>query len=491
MNEDPQPSSREFKGISLFTRIVSIVLVVEGAIMLFFGVVQFPLNDWQLALLDVFLLAVFSTPLIYYFGIKPYVERTNAAIQSKEKSKQELSVLNKELELQKLTLDEHAIVSIANVKGDITYVNDKFCQISGYESDELLGQNHRILKSGEHPDAFFVNLWKTIANGQTWHGEVKNIAKSGDAYWVKTTIMPTLDEEGKPFQYISIRTDITDRKLVELQLEESREELESIVDELRSSKAQLEEQAVQMSELAEEQTTLSEQLRYQVNVKNKFFSIIAHDLKSPFNALLGMTDMMSSMSENISKEKMAEYAGITHQAAEKVFDLLQNLLTWSRMQMDDDNLKPSYISLNDIGNETMMHLEQIAKEKGITITNNIGNAMAFADYDMTKTVIRNLVANAIKFTPRQGRIELSSGSAEGQTLLTISDNGVGIPTRQRDKLFALDQKTSTTGTDGEPGTGLGLPLCKEMVERNGGRIWFESEEGKGTQFHVTLPANDL
>jgi diguanylate cyclase (GGDEF)-like protein/PAS domain S-box-containing protein len=126
--------------------------------------------------------------------------------------------MNKELIFQKHAMDEHAIVSVADIEGDITYVNDKFCVISGYSREELLGKNHKIVKSDEHTDEFFVDMWKTISSGHTWHGDIKNTSKTGEDYWVTTTIVPTLDEKGNPLQYVGIRTDITERKQAEEKL---------------------------------------------------------------------------------------------------------------------------------------------------------------------------------------------------------------------------------------------------------------------------------
>jgi diguanylate cyclase (GGDEF)-like protein/PAS domain S-box-containing protein len=133
--------------------------------------------------------------------------------------------VNRELTFQKHALDEHAIVSIADAAGDITYVNDKFCAISGYDREELLSNNHKIVKSDEHSDAFFMDMWKTISSGHTWHGEIKNVNKTGRDYWVKTTIVPTLDDMGKPFQYVGIRTEITEDKKRVAEIADSKAEL--------------------------------------------------------------------------------------------------------------------------------------------------------------------------------------------------------------------------------------------------------------------------
>jgi signal transduction histidine kinase len=228
-------------------------------------------------------------------------------------------------------------------------------------------------------------------------------------------------------------------------------------------------------------------LTYEVDVKNKFFSIIAHDLKSPFHSLLGMTHAMSKMADSFSKDKLVEYATNVNDAGNTVFSLLQNLLEWSRVQMEGGEFEPQMISLRDLTQECIGILNPAALEKGIALTNLIKNDTAFADREMALTVIRNLITNSLNFTPSGGKVEVSSTSQGKMVQVTVSDTGVGISIEQEEKVFALDQKTSTVGTAGEKGTGLGLPLCKDLLERNGGRIWVESTPGKGSCFHFTLP----
>lgn len=189
--------------------------------MLLFQILPSELHGWQEIVLDVTLLAVISTPLVYFLGIRRYVKMTRAARLSEALSQRALAEANRDLEFQKLTLDEHAIVSITNTKGDITYVNDKFCEISGYTQDELIGQNHRMLNSGHHPKVFFVELWQRIVSGKAWHGEIKNRAKNGSFYWVEATIVPFLNEKGKPFQYVAVRTDITRQKQMQEALKQA------------------------------------------------------------------------------------------------------------------------------------------------------------------------------------------------------------------------------------------------------------------------------
>jgi len=234
----------------------------------------------------------------------------------------------------------------------------------------------------------------------------------------------------------------------------------------------------------------NEKLKHEVEIKNRFFSIIAHDLKSPFTSLLGMTYLMSQKADNFSKDKLVELAAGVNEAGEQVFGLLQNLLEWARFQIGGGTFEPQIISLPDLARESIDVLTPVATDKDITLTNEIKNATAYADRDMIQTVIRNLVANSLKFTPRGGSVEVSSDEQRDLVQVTVTDSGVGIPEEQISKIFAIDQKTSTRGTDGEVGTGLGLPLCKEMLEKNGGNIWVESQLGEGSRFHFVLPTSN-
>lgn len=286
---------------------------------------------------------------------------------------------------------------------------------------------------------------------------------------------------------VGVRADITEMRMAEAALEKSHDELERHVVELRASKSDFERQATEVAELAENQALLNERLCYEIDVKNKFFSIISHDLKSPFNSLLGLTHMMSQMADSFSKDKLVEFATNVNEAGNEVFALLQNLLEWARLQMEGAKLDLETVSLQEIVRENIRVLNPIALEKNISLKNGIGNMTAFADRNMVRTVVRNLIANALKFTPSGGSVEISSRRTESTVQVTVTDTGVGMSTEKSAKIFALDQKTSTTGTAGEKGTGLGLPLCKDMIERIGGRIWVESACGEGSQFHFTLP----
>lgn len=222
--------------------------------------------------------------------------------------------------------------------------------------------------------------------------------------------------------------------------------------------------------------------------KDKFFSIISHDLRSPFTSFLGLTSLMKDDLKTMSSTEIEEMAGWLNKSASNIFGLLENLLEWSLMQRGITSFNPESFLLSDKISGCMELSKDAALKKEIQCFINIPVDMeVYADAHMFETVIRNLVTNAVKFTPKGGRITLSSRMAENNTILvSIQDTGTGIHKDLIGKLFQLDEQTGRKGTDGEPSTGLGLIICKDFVEKNGGTIRVESEEGKGSIFSFTL-----
>ena len=186
-------------------------------------------------------------------------------------------------------------------------------------------------------------------------------------------------------------------------------------------------------------------------------------------------------------EKVARYAKMINEGAESAYALLLNLLEWSRMQTGHLPYRPGPQVLETVIQEVLSPLEAQAVVKGIRIRVQVGQFRVWADQDMLATILRNLISNAIKFTRRDGFIQIEAFSQEQEVVVTVSDNGLGIEEERRLQLFETGEKTSNLGTDNEKGTGLGLPLCRELVEKHGGRIWVESEEGKGSTFSFSLP----
>lgn len=221
--------------------------------------------------------------------------------------------------------------------------------------------------------------------------------------------------------------------------------------------------------------------------KDKFFSIIAHDLRSPFVSLLGFSQHLVESVEDLTKEETAECAHYIHESSEKVFALLENLLTWARSQTGRLKIEPESFDLWDTGCEVVDLLTKNALTKEIKLNYDIPrNTMLYADKNMIETVIRNLVSNAIKFSKQGGVVSLDISKENDTVKIEVKDSGVGMDETIKNNLFHIEKCVSIEGTDGEKGTGLGLILCKDFIEKNGGSISVTSEENKGSSFVVTF-----
>jgi len=222
--------------------------------------------------------------------------------------------------------------------------------------------------------------------------------------------------------------------------------------------------------------------------KDKFFSIIAHDLRSPFNAIVGFSDLLVAQVQDNDLEGIEDYAQIIQKSSYLVMELLANLMDWSRSQTGRIIFKPEQCDLFDIINETMCVLLEIAHQKSIEINSDVmSGTFVQADKEMIATVLRNLITNAIKFTHPGGCIKLSAAEQAQGIVVSVHDNGIGISDTNIKKLFRIDENFTTIGTNSEQGTGLGLVLCKEFIEKHGGQIWIESREGQGSVFSFSLP----
>lgn len=217
--------------------------------------------------------------------------------------------------------------------------------------------------------------------------------------------------------------------------------------------------------------------------KDKFFSIISHDLMNPFNALLGFSEMLNESARNGDKEDVIEYSSVINQSARRIFNLLQNLLVWSRMKNGKMNYSPKPVRIDELISDSMMILSPIAQNKEINLSWEVNSDItATIDPNMINSVLQNLVTNAIKFTERGGSVTVKAFAESDQLKFIISDSGVGMSEEQIMKLFKLNKTSSARGTDDEVGTGLGLIICKEFIELHHGKIWVESTPGQGSDF---------
>lgn len=287
--------------------------------------------------------------------------------------------------------------------------------------------------------------------------EESQTTPDGNNITLLTSKIPLLNSEGENIGMLGIYIDISDRKKAENELKKSHEQLIKLNTE-----------------------------------KDKFFSIIAHDLRSPFNGFIGLTGLMADKTENFTPSEFIEYSKSLNEAAKNLYKLLENLLEWAQIQNGSINFTPQTSDLSKMVSQSINAIYQRAKQKQITIINGIKNSQkVYVDEKMIGSVLRNLLSNAVKFTRTDGKIIIRSERFDNESIkVSVEDNGVGIPESDVKRLFRIDEKVSSMGTDGELSTGLGLFLCKEFIEMHGGNIWAESKENIGSTFCFTLPGED-
>jgi len=390
--------------------------------------------------------------------------------------------------LQWLKLKSKSLESISNgimitdIKGKVLWVNPGFTKLTGFTILEAVGKSPGFLKSGLHTEEFYTNLWKTILEGKTWRGEITNKKKNGEIYLEMMTITPVFEETtNKVSHFIAVKEDITERK-------KNEEELNRLIEEIYEEQDRIEENASELVQLNAKLEISEEKLQELNASKDRFFSILAHDLKNPFTALIGYSEMLLEDFEDFSDAEKKEFISVIYKTSKNVYELLENLLDWSRIQTGRMELLPAKIDLYKIAQTVYNLTYGNASKKHINLNVDIKEGtFVFVDKNAVSTVLRNLVINAIKFTPENGMIIIKSEEEENYFKVTVEDDGIGISKEIQEKLFKIDSAHTTPGTANEKGTGLGLILCKELVENSGGSIWVESEDGKGSKFIFTLP----
>ncbi len=359
-----------------------------------------------------------------------------------------------QLDNLKFALDEHAIVSITDLGGRITYANERFCRVSGYAREELLGRNHRILKSGRHDQVFFKSMWETIVAGRVWHGEICNRAMDGQEYWVAATIVPSLDAQGRPYEYIAIRTDITNRKQVEQQLTEARNAADA------ANRA-----------------------------KSEFLANMSHEIRTPMNGIIGMTEL--ALETRLDNDQR-EYLEVVRSSANALLTLINDILDFSKIEAGKLTVEQIPFDLRVTVAETLKSLTLRAHQKGLEVAYDIGAevpARVIGDPGRLRQVLVNLVGNAIKFTER-GEVVVTVGLESGDTQnvslqFDVRDSGIGIPADKLEQVFEAFTQEDASTTRKYGGTGLGLAISNRLVELMDGRMWVESTPGAGSHFHFT------
>jgi len=480
-------------------------------------------------------------------------------------------VARKDLADQKFALDQHAIVAMTDVKGSITYVNDKFCTISKYSREELLGQDHRIINSGYHPKEFFQQMYRTIAQGGVWRGEIRNRTKDGSFYWVDSTIVGFAGADGKLEKYVAIRADITERK----RAEEVRERLAAVVEssddaiigktldgvittwnhgaekvfgypvseavgkpmQMLVPPERANEEAdilarVERGESVEHFETvrvrkdgkgidvsvtispirdssgaivgvskvardISERKRAEQRLADKveelarsnrdleqFAYAASHDLQEPLRMVASYTQLLAERYGGKLDENADKFLGYAREGALRMQVLIRDLLTFSRVVQA--GVPRKNVDCDVALEEALQSLTAAIEESGAVVTHT-ALPNVWADQTQIAQVFQNLIGNAIKFhngAPPQCAVSAEKSGCNW--LFSVSDNGIGIAPEYAENIFVVFQRLHARTE--YPGNGIGLAICKKIIEHYGGTIWVESKVGEGSTFKFTLPA---
>ena len=335
----------------------------------------------------------------------------------------------------KRALDSAAIVATTDVSGRITYVNDKFVEISGYSREELIGQDHRIINSAYHSKEFIRGLWRTIANGQVWHGELRNRAKGGHYYWVDTTIVPFLDTRGKPYQYIAIRADITARKAAE-------------------------ERLAQQAALAR---------------VGQMAAVVAHEVRNPLAGIKGAIQVL--MSRRTADDAELPVMRDIVARIDALSELINDLMVFARPRPP----RLAVVELHSIVADAITIVRRDPSAHGVQIDVEGDDVSISADGELVRATLLNLLLNAAQAMAGNGRVTVHTSRHDNEARIQIRDSGPGIPAEIREQIF--EPFFTTKARCG----GLGLPIARRTAELHGGSLTLECPADGGTIVTMTLP----
>lgn len=470
MREKQADAPGRFPILVLLVKIALIFLAVEMVTWAVMGRIPLSLGESEKRIADIVLLTLLAAPLSYVFAIRPHVLRANRVLAQLDASRQELMDSHRQLEFHKRAVDEHAIVSITDADGVITYANDKFCQASGYAMEELLGRKHSIIKSGDTPDDFYAEMWKTISYGAVWHGVFKNKRKNGEAYWVESTIFPLLDDTGNPAQYISIRTDISTLKRAQLEL-------------MQASRHRAVSQ-------------LSGGISHEINSPIQY---IGNNLEFIRDSIDTMRQLVADEGKREDRdgeeglsyyfEEIPEAIGQSLEGVKKVSNVVQALKEFSQPGMN----RKMPVNLNRLLTASMTmswgewhEVAEMDLQRSQDLRNINGLPTELGQ------VFLHLIMNAAQAIRARGGgekgvITIETENSHDGVVCRVGDTGVGISGEDAEHIF---DPFYTSGDKGK-GMGQGLTLAYDIVvNKHGGTISLDSTVGEGSTFTVLLPLGE-
>lgn len=363
--------------------------------------------------------------------------------QENEQKNHELIVKMQLLNEYKRALDESSIVSKTDLKGVITYANDKFYKISGYNENELIGQSHNIVRHSEFPASVYKELWQTIRSKKVFRGIIQNRTKTGEEYFVDSTIVPILDENNSILEYIAIRNDVT--------------ELIRAKDEAISAG----------------------------KAKSAFLANMSHELRTPLNAIIGFSQILIAKPDTPPLVK--SFIEKIHISGKNLLTLVNTILDFSKIEAGEMELHFTDFLLSDLASEIIILTEMQALKKNIAIQTTWGLTPLHADQQLLKQVFLNLLGNAIKFSPKDSLISLNYTADDDCHIISVCDQGPGISSDKIETLFQPFTQIREHQSESTKGTGLGLAIVKSIVALHGGTIHVDSHLNKGTCFQIIVP----
>jgi PAS domain S-box-containing protein len=395
----------------------------------------------------------------FYISTSPFINNTFVTVffDITERKRIEENLVLSEYSLSKAQEVSHVGSWLWNIKTNELKWSDEMYRIFDIDKESFTGMLTDVIEKSIHPD----DRQKVDESNQSVSEKGVTIPLEYRVVWADGTIKSVWaeagelinDETGKPYILTGIVQDITARKQVEFKIKQQNDELKKLNAD-----------------------------------KNRFITILGHDLKSPFNTILGFLGLLEKNIRKYDVDKIEKQISIVNQSAKNTFNLLDDILIWVKANSGKIPYEPQKLNFEAICREIVENLGLTASNKDITINYSSSDIVTiFADKNMVNTILRNLVSNSIKYTNMGGNINIYAEKSDSNAIITVSDNGVGIDPDNLNKLFEISQKVTTDGTANEKGTGLGLLLCKEFVEKHGGEIWVESEVGKGSKFKFTMP----
>ena len=344
--------------------------------------------------------------------------------------------------------DESVLVSVTDGEGTIVFANDTFVRVSKYSREELVGQNHRILKSGHQPEEMFIDLWKTISGGKTWRGEIKNRAKDGSYYWVDATIKPIFDDRGKIVNYVAFRFVVTERKLAEEKAKEAD------------------------------------------RAKSELINLASHQLRTPLSGTKWLIETLNRKIVGPLTQKQKDYLDQIYQLNERMIKLVFDMLGVLRLESGQALVKKETVSFAGIFKEVSLMVEAAAKSKGIVFSNALKKhktVVLETDLPMLRSILETFISNAINYSEPGQEILLDAKEETDAVTFFVKDNGIGIPKDEQEQIFERFYRASNAKALKPDGTGLGLYIAAMLAEKIGAKITFESEVGKGSTFYLRIP----